>query len=324
MEYRRLGAAGAKVSEIALGNWITHGGSVGDDAAKACVRAALDNGIIFFDTADIYERGKAEAVLGKALKGVKRSDYFLATKTFWSMGDNPNDRGLSRKHIMESIDGSLERLKTDYVDLYQAHRYDRHTPLLETMRAFNDLVRSGKVHYIGISEWTAEQINDALGIADEMGFDRIVSSQPQYSMLWRVPEQEVMEICRQEGIGQAVFSPLATGVLTGKYRPGEKPPKDSRAATGGVMNDMLMNDRVFAAVQELRPLAEEAGISMATLALAWVLQNDNVSAAIIGATRPEQVVENVKASGVVLEQGLMKRIDEILADVIITDPSLAG
>jgi len=324
MQYRRLGSAGAKVSEIALGNWITHGGSVGDDVAKACVRAALDNGVIFFDTADIYERGKAEAVLGKALKGVKRSDYFLATKVFWSMGDNPNDRGLSRKHIMESIDGSLERLKTDYVDLYQAHRYDRHTPLLETMRAFNDLVRSGKVHYIGVSEWTAEQINDALGIAEEMGFERIVSSQPQYSMLWRVPEQKVMEICRQEGIGQVVFSPLATGVLTGKYRPGEKPPKDSRAATGGVMNDALMNDSVFAAVQELRPLAEEAGVSMATLSLAWVLQNDNVSAAIIGATRPEQVEENVKASGVVLEQSLMKRIDEILADVIVTDPSLTG
>lgn len=324
MEYRRLGSAGAKVSEIALGNWITHGGSVGDDAAKACVRAALDNGIIFFDTADIYERGKAEAVLGKALKGVKRSDYFLATKVFWSMGDNPNDRGLSRKHIMESIDNSLDRLKTDYVDLYQAHRYDRHTPLLETMRAFNDVVRSGKAHYIGISEWTAEQIRDALGIADEMGFDRIVSSQPQYSMLWRVPEEKVMEICRQEGIGQVVWSPLAMGVLTGKYKPGEEHPKGSRGATGGAMNDAFMNDQVFAAVQELKPLAEEAGLTLSQLALAWVLQNDNVSAAIIGATRPEQIEENVKASGVVLEQALIKRIDEVLADVIITDPSLTG
>jgi voltage-dependent potassium channel beta subunit len=324
MEYRRLGSAGAKVSEIALGNWITHGGSVGDDAAKACVRAALDNGIIFFDTADIYERGKAETVLGKALKGVKRSDYFLATKVFWSMGSGPNDRGLSRKHMMESIDGSLERLQTDYVDLYQAHRYDRHTPLLETMRTFHDIVESGKAHYIGISEWTAEQINDALGIADEMGFHRIVSSQPQYSMLWRVPEQKVMELCRQEGIGQVVFSPLAMGVLTGKYKPGEGPPKGSRAATGGGMNDAFMNDQVFTAVQELVPLAEEAGSTTAQLALAWVLQNDNVSSAIIGATRPEQVEENVKASGVVLEHSLMKRIDEVLADVIISDPSLTG
>ncbi|MGH2752867.1 MAG: aldo/keto reductase family protein [Actinomycetota bacterium] len=324
MEYRRLGSAGAKVSEIALGNWITHGGSVGEEAAHGCVRAALDAGVIFFDTADIYERGKAEAVLGRALKGVKRSDYFLATKVFWSMGAGPNDRGLSRKHIMESIDGSLERLQTEYVDLYQAHRYDRHTPLEETIRAFDDLVRMGKVHYIGISEWTADQIAHGLRLADGMGLTRIVSSQPQYSMLWRVPEPEVIELCRQEGIGQVVWSPLAMGVLTGKYVPGKPVPEGSRAATGGAMNDRLTTDEVLRAVQELRPLAEEAGVTMATLALAWVLQNDNVSAAIIGATRPEQVRENVKASGVRLEEGLMKRIDEVLADVIIRDPSLTG
>jgi aryl-alcohol dehydrogenase-like predicted oxidoreductase len=324
MEYRALGASGAQVSEIALGNWITHGGQVGDDAAISCVHAALEEGIIFFDTADIYEIGKAEEVLGRALDGVKRSDVFLATKTYWPMSDNPNDRGLSRKHIRESIEGSLKRLRTDYVDLYQAHRYDTETPLEETMRAFDDLVRAGKVNYVGISEWTADQIADALRIADEMGLDRIVSSQPQYSMLWRVPEAEVIPLCRKEGIGQVCWSPLAMGVLTGKYKPGEPFPEGTRAAHGSGLSKRYLSDETLRRVQELRPLADEAGLSMAGLALAWVLQNDNVSAVIIGATRPEQVRENVKAAGVRLDRELLTKVDEILGDSVERDPSLTG
>lgn len=324
MEYRRLGSSGAKVSSIALGNWITHGGQVGDQAAIDCVRAALDAGIIFFDTADIYEKGKAEAVLGRALEGVERSDYFLATKTYWPMGDNPNDKGLSRKHIHESIDRSLTRLKTDYVDLYQAHRYDEETPLEETLRAFDDLVRRGKVNYVGISEWTADQIADALRIADGMGFDRIVSSQPQYSMLWRVPEAEVIPLCRKEGIGQICWSPLAMGVLTGKYLPGESFPEGTRAALGSGINRRFLEEETLRKVQKLRPIAEKAGLSMAELALAWVLQNDNVSAVIIGATRPEQVEENVKAAGVRLEEDLLREIDDVLEGSVERDPSLTG
>ena len=324
MEYRALGASGAKVSAIALGNWITHGGQVGDDAAISCVRAALEAGVIFFDTADIYEKGKAEEVLGRALEGVERSDVFLATKTYWPMSDNPNDKGLSRKHINESIDKSLRRLRTDYVDLYQAHRYDEETPLEETLRAFDDLVRSGKVNYVGVSEWTADQIADALRIADGMGFDRLVSSQPQYSMLWRVPEAEVIPLCQKEGIGQVCWSPLAMGVLTGKYVPGESFPEGTRAALGSGINRKFLADETLRRVQELRPLAEQAGLSMASLALAWVLQNENVSAVIIGATRPEQVHENVKAAGVKLEPDLLKAVDQVLGDSVERDPSLTG
>jgi aryl-alcohol dehydrogenase-like predicted oxidoreductase len=324
MEYRRLGRAGMKVSEIALGNWITHGGQVGDDAAIACVRRALDEGIVFFDTADIYERGKAEAVLGRALSGVERSSYVLATKVFWAMGDGPNDRGLSRKHIMESCEASLKRLQTDHIDLYQAHRFDVNAPLDETLRAFDDLVRQGKVNYIGISEWTAGQIAEGLRIADQMGFDRIVSSQPQYSMLWRVPEAEVIPLCRREGIGQVCWSPLAMGVLTGKYKPGEAPPPGTRAQRGSGIAREFLEDRTLVAVQGLRQIASDAGFSMAALAVAWVLQNENVSAAIVGATRPEQVSENVKASGVHLDPDTLKRIDEVLEGVVITDPSRTG
>ncbi len=227
MEYRQVGSAGVQVSEIALGNWITHGGQVGVDAARSCVEAAFDEGINFFDTADVYERGKAEAVLGDILKGVRRSSYVLATKVFWSTGETVNDSGLSRKHIIESCNASLKRLQTDYVDLYQAHRFDSEVRLEETLQAFDDLVRQGKTMYIGVSEWTAGQISEALTIADEMGFDRIISSQPQYSMLWRVPEAEVIPLCRREGIGQIVWSPLAMGVLTGKYKPGEDRPQGS-------------------------------------------------------------------------------------------------
>jgi aryl-alcohol dehydrogenase-like predicted oxidoreductase len=324
MEYRRLGSAGMKVSEIALGNWITHGGQVGNDAARSCVQAALNSGITFFDTADIYERGAAESVLGDILKDVERSSYVLATKVFWPMGDGPNDGGLSRKHITESCHASLNRLRTDYVDLYQAHRYDQDTPLYETVRAFEDLVRAGKALYIGISEWTADQISAALKIADDMGFDRIVSSQPQYSMLWRVPEAEVMPLCRKEGIGQICWSPLAMGVLTGKYEPGRPPPQGSRGAYGSGMHEDFLGEPTLTAVQNLKPIAQELGLSMAGLALAWVLASDNVSAAIIGATKPEQVTENVKASGVKLDDDVLKRIDEVLEGVIERDPSLTG
>lgn len=324
MEYRHLGNSGLKVSEIALGNWVTHGGQVGDDAAKQCVHAALDANISFFDTADIYERGKAESVLGNILKGHKREHLVIATKVFWPMSNDPNDRGLSRKHMLESIDNSLARLQMDYVDLYQAHRFDTEVPLEETMMAFDQIVRDGKARYIGISEWTAEQIAEALTIADEMGLHRIVSSQPQYSMLWRVPEAEVMALCRNEGIGQICWSPLAMGVLTGKYKPGEPPPQGSRGAYGQGVSQDYLSEATLRAVQDLRPIADDLGLSMATLALAWVLQNDNVSAAIIGATKPEQVTENVKASGIKLEDTTLKAIDEALADVVITDPSLTG
>lgn len=324
MRYRSLGRSGLKVSEIALGNWVTHGGQVGDDAARDCVHAALDAGINFFDTADIYERGAAEQVLGDILSERDRDSLVLATKVFWPMSDDPNDRGLSRKHMLRSCEKSLRRLQTDYVDLYQAHRYDRRTPLEETMRAFDDLVRQGKVMYVGISEWTADQIADALRIADEMGFDRIVSSQPQYSMLWRVPEREVMKLCRDEGIGQIVWSPLAMGVLTGKYKPGDPPPQGSRAAYGQGVRQEYLDQGTLEAVQNLGPIADRLAITMATLALAWVLQNDNVAAAIIGATRPEQVTENVKASGVELPDEVLKEIDEVLSGVVVDDPSLTG
>ena len=324
MEYRRLGKSGLRVSEIALGNWITHGGQVGNDAARACVEAALEAGITFFDTADVYARGAAESVLGDILKDVRRSSYVLATKVFWPTGDGPNDRGLSRKHIIESCNASLRRLRTDYVDIYQAHRYDQDTPLYETLRAFEDLVRSGKALYVGISEWTADQIADALKIADDMGFDRIASSQPQYSMLWRVPEAEVIPLCRKEGIGQICWSPLAMGVLTGKYEPGKPAPQGSRGEYGSGIHEDFLSDKTLTAVKNLAPIARELGLTMAALALAWVLANDNVSAAIIGATKPEQVAENVKASGVKLDDDVLKRIDDALGDVVERDPSLTG
>ncbi len=326
MEFRRLGRSGLKVSEIAYGNWITHGGQVEEDAAIACVRAAFDAEISFFDTADVYSQGRAESVLGRALSGVRRESYVLATKVFWPTGESVTDRGLSRKHVIESCSGSLRRLGTDYVDLYQAHRYDDETPLEETMRAFDDLVRAGKVHYIGVSEWTADQIADALRIAGEMGFDRIVSSQPQYSMLWRVIEAEVVPLCEKEGIGQIVWSPIAQGVLTGKYRPGAEPPAGTRAAdpTGASFVRRWLRDEVLERVERLRPIADDAGLSMAQLAIAWVLQNPNVSAAIIGATRPEQVTENVVATGVRLEPELLARIDEVLGPVVERDPARTG
>ncbi len=304
MEFRHLGKSGLKVSEIAYGNWITHGSQVEEDAALACVQAALDAGITTYDTADVYAGTRAEEVLGRALQGERRDSYELFTKVYWPTGRGVNDRGLSRKHIMESINGSLRRLQTDYVDLYQAHRFDYETPLEETLRAFDDLVRQGKVLYIGVSEWTAPQIADALRIADEMGFDRIVSNQPQYNMLWRVIESEVVPLCQREGVGQIVWSPIAQGVLTGKYAPGAAPPTGSRATdekSGADFISRYLRDDVLTRVQQLAPIAADCGLTLAQLAVAWVLQNTNVSTAIIGATRPEQVHENVKASGVKLD-----------------------
>jgi aryl-alcohol dehydrogenase-like predicted oxidoreductase len=324
MEHRHLGRSGLKVSEIAYGNWITHGSQVEEDAARQCVAAALDEGISTFDTADVYAGTRAEAVLGRALHGQRRESVEICTKVFWPTGPGPNDRGLSRKHIMEAAHGSLRRLQTDYVDLYQAHRYDYGTPLHETIRAFNDLVRQGKVLYVGVSEWRADEIAAALKIADEMGFDRIVSNQPQYNMIWRVIESEVIPLCEQEGIGQVVFSPIAQGVLTGKYLPGSAPPAGSRATdpSGSGFIQNYLTDGLLNRVRELRPLAEEAGLSLAQLAVAWVLQNPNVSAAIIGATRPDQVRENVKASGARLDPGLLRRIDDVLGPEIQRDPEL--
>ncbi len=323
MEFRHLGRSGLMVSEISYGNWITHGSQVEEEAAKLCVQAALDEGITTFDTADVYAGTKAEEVLGRAIKGVRRESLEIFTKVYWPTGPGRNDRGLSRKHITESINGSLRRLQTDYVDLYQAHRFDYETPLEETLKTFDDLVRQGKVLYIGVSEWTADQIAQALKIADEMGFDRIVSNQPQYSMLWRIIEPEIVPLIEKEGVGQIVWSPIGQGVLTGKYVPGQQPPEGSRATdkSGSAMIARFMRDDVLARVQELKPIAADLGLTMAQLAIAWVLQNQNVSSAIVGATRPEQVRDNVKASGVKLEAGVLKRIDEVLGDVVERDPA---
>ncbi|HEX7745441.1 MAG TPA: aldo/keto reductase family protein [Micromonosporaceae bacterium] len=322
MEFRHLGRSGLMVSEISYGNWITHGSQVEEEAAVACVRAALDAGVTTFDTADVYANTRAEAVLGRALTGERRAGLEIFTKVYWPTGPGPNDRGLSRKHIMESIDGSLGRLQTDYVDLYQAHRFDYATPLDETMAAFADVVRAGKALYIGVSEWTADQIRQAHQLARELKI-QLVSNQPQYSMLWRVIEAEVVPTCEELGIGQIVWSPIAQGVLTGKYQPGQPPPAGSRATdekSGASFIADLMSDEVLTAVQRLRPLAEQAGLSMAQLAIAWVLQNPNVSSAIIGATRPEQVHDNVQATGVRLDGDLLKAIDEIMDPVTERDP----
>src|SRR4051812_10733347 len=324
METRNLGKSGLKISEIAYGNWLTHGSQVEEDAALACVRQALDEGITTFDTADVYANTKAESVLGKALQGERRESLEIFTKVYWPTGPGRhNDHGLSRKHIMESIHGSLERLGTDYVDVYQAHRYDYETPLEETMEAFADIVHSGKAHYIGVSEWRAEEIRAGHRLARELRIP-LVSNQPQYNLLWRVIETEVVPTCEELGIGQVVFSPIAQGVLTGKYKPGEEYPAGSRATDekgGADMISRWLNNDVLARVQKLQPLADQAGLSLAQLSVAWVLQNSNVSAAIIGASRPEQVTENVKAAGVRLDQDLLKSIDGVLEGVIERDPS---
>ncbi|GAA4399359.1 aldo/keto reductase family protein [Ornithinibacter aureus] len=327
MRFRYLGNSGLKISEITYGNWLTHGSQVENDIATQCVRAALDHGISTFDTADVYANTKAESVLGEALKGERRESLEIFTKVYWPTGPGgKNDTGLSRKHIMESINGSLTRLQTDYVDLYQAHRFDTETPLEETMTAFADIVRQGKALYIGVSEWTAEQIRAGHALAKELNI-QLISSQPQYSMLWRVIEGEVVPTSEELGISQIVWSPIAQGVLTGKYVPGQAPPQGSRAADdkgGADMIKRFMNDDVLTRVQALKPVADEAGLTMAQLAVAWVLQNRNVAAALVGASRPEQVGENVKASGVTLEPELMARIDEVLGDVVQRDPALTA
>ncbi|HET6168424.1 MAG TPA: aldo/keto reductase family protein [Marmoricola sp.] len=324
MQTRNLGHSGLKITEIAYGNWITHGSQVEEDAAVACVRQALDVGITTFDTADVYAGTRAESVLGKALAGERREGLEIFTKVYWPTGPGHNDHGLSRKHILESIDGSLRRLGTDYVDLYQAHRYDHETPLEETMLAFADVVRSGKALYIGVSEWRAEEIRAAAALARDLHVP-LISNQPQYNMLWRVIEAEVVPTCEELGLSQIVWSPIAQGALTGKYLPGQPPPAGSRATdkSGGADNvSGWLDDTILTAVQELKPLADQAGLSMAQLAVAWTLQNPNVAAAIIGASRPEQVVDNAKASGVVLEDDLLAAIDGVLGDLVKRDPAL--
>ncbi|TDW75607.1 aldo/keto reductase family protein [Kribbella pratensis] len=324
MDFRFLGNSGLKVSEISYGNWLTHGSQVENEQARACVRAALDAGITTFDTADTYANTAAESVLGEALAGERRESLEIFTKVYWPTGPKgPNDTGLSRKHIHESINGSLKRLGTDYVDLYQAHRYDTETPLEETMEAFADVVRQGKALYIGVSEWTAEQLQEGHRLARELRIP-FVSNQPQYSMLWRVIEAEVVPASEELGIGQVVFSPIAQGVLTGKYLPGQQPPEGSRATDekgGATFIKRFLTDDVLTRVQELKPIADEVDLSLSQLAVAWVLQNPNVSSAIVGASRPEQVTENVKASGVKLDDGLLKRIDEVLGGIVERDPA---
>ncbi|GAA1978778.1 aldo/keto reductase family protein [Catenulispora subtropica] len=328
MEHRALGRSGLFISEIIYGNWLTHGEGVERDTAAACVQAALDAGVTTFDTADVYAQGAAEEVLGQALKGVRRESLEIATKVCLPTGPGRNDRGLSRKHVIESCHSSLRRLGTDYVDLYQAHRFDDETPLAETLIAFDDLVRAGKVLYLGVSEWRAGQIAEALRLAGDLGLrSRIVANQPQYNMLWRVIEPEVVPLSEREGIGQIVFQPLAQGVLTGKYLPGEPAPAGSRADAGGRAPQFIsrvLGDTLLRRVQELRPIAADAGLTMAQLAVAWTLNRPGVSAAIIGATRPEQVRDNAGASGVTLDAETLKRIDDVLGDLVDRDPAKTG
>jgi aryl-alcohol dehydrogenase-like predicted oxidoreductase len=327
MEFRYLGRSGLKVSAVSYGNWVTHGSQVEADAATTCVRAALDAGITTFDTADVYANTLAESILGDALAGQRRESLEIFTKVYFPTGPKgPNDTGLSRKHILESINGSLTRLQTDYVDLYQAHRYDHETPLEETMLAFADVVRSGKALYIGVSEWTADQLRAGAQLAKELHVP-LVSNQPQYSALNRVIEGEVVPTSRELGISQVVFSPIAQGVLTGKYLPGQPPPAGSRATdeSGGAdFIKRLLTDDVLTRVQQLTPLAEAEGLSMAQLAVAWVLQNDNVATAITGGSRPEQVTDNAAAAGHRLSAETLAGIDTALGDAVVSDPALTG
>jgi aryl-alcohol dehydrogenase-like predicted oxidoreductase len=321
--YRYLGNSGFKISEITLGNWVTHGSQVGDDAAIKTVHAALDAGITTFDTADTYANTAAEVVLGKALEGQRRESLEIFTKVYFPTGPmGPNDTGLSRKHILDSINGSLKRLGTDYVDLYQAHRFDHETPLEETFQAFADIVRQGKALYIGVSEWTAEQLREGHALAKQLGI-QLISNQPQYSMLWRVIEGKVVPTSEELGISQIVWSPMAQGVLSGKYLPGQPVPDGSRATdekSGANFIKRFLRDDVLEAVQRLKPIADEAGLSMPQLAIAWVLQNPNIAAALVGASRPEQLADTVKASGVTLDSGTLAAIDSALGDAVFADP----
>ncbi|MBF4571025.1 aldo/keto reductase family protein [Herbiconiux sp. VKM Ac-1786] len=324
MKFRYLGNSGLKISEITYGNWLTHGSQVENDTATQCVRAALDNGITTFDTADAYANTVAEQVLGDALKGERRSSLEIFTKVYWPTGPKgPNDTGLSRKHILESIDGSLQRLGTDYVDLYQAHRYDYETPLFETMQAFADVVRQGKALYIGVSEWTADQLREGHALAESLGF-QLISNQPQYSMLWRVIEEEVVPASKELGISQIVWSPVAQGVLTGKYKAGQPLPSGSRATDekgGADTVKSFLTDDILQRVEKLEPIAASLDLTMAQLAIAWVLANENVAAAIIGASRPEQVASNVEASGVELPAEVLAQIDDVLGSAAVSDPA---
>jgi len=325
MQHRYLGNSGLKISEIIYGNWLTHASQVGDKQAIETVKAALEGGITTFDTADVYANQAAETVMGNALKGQRREGLEILTKVYWPVAEKgPNDVGLSRKHIMESIDGSLTRLQTDYVDLYQAHRFDYETPLEETMQAFGDLVRMGKVLYVGVSEWNAEQIQQGQELASQMGY-RLISNQPQYSMLWRVIEEKVVPMSEKLGLSQIVWSPLAQGVLTGKYLPGAPLPADSRAANseiGGFM-EKFMSDETLTKVQQLKPLADEMNLTLAQFSIAWVLQNKNIAAAIVGASKPEQIASNIAAAGVEIPSATMESVDKILGNSIVKDPELS-
>lgn len=321
MEYRRLGRAGVHVSSIALGSWLTYGNAVEEQTAIETIHKAYELGINFFDTANVYNRGEAEKVVGRALGDFSRDSFVLATKVFFPMGDGPNDHGLSRKHIMEQCHASLRRLNTDYIDLYQCHRYDTDTPLEETLRALDDLVTQGKILYAGVSEWSATQLADAVYFARQHNLDQIVSNQPIYNMLTRYIERDVIPFSEREGIGQVVFSPLAQGVLTGKYKPGQQPEKGTRGAdeqNNTFMQDLL-SDRTLSAVQQLEGVAKDLDCKLSQLALAWVLRQPNVSAAIIGASRPAQVEENIKAGDIKLSEDVLKRVDEILANVASFD-----
>ncbi len=315
MKYRRLGTTGVKVSEISLGSWLTYGGYVEDENAIKSIHKAYELGINFFDTANVYRRGEAEKVVGKALKEFSRESYVLATKVFWPMGDGVNDHGLSRKHIMEQANASLNRLNHDYIDLYYAHRYDTETPLDETLRAFDDLVNQGKVLYIGVSEWTPAQIAEAIHIADKKLLDRIVVNQPVYNMFNRYIEDEIIPLSEVHGIGQVVFSPLAQGMLTGKYKKDVPAPKGSRAAdeNGSKMLARYLTNENYQRVEQLEKVASDLGVTLAQLSLAWILVQKNVSSALIGASRPEQVEENVKAVDIVLSQDVIDAIEGILA-----------
>jgi aryl-alcohol dehydrogenase-like predicted oxidoreductase len=314
MRLRRLGDSDLQVSEISLGSWLTYGGGVADEQARACVDAAFEAGINFIDTANVYARGSAEEFLGDVLEGRPRDSYVLATKLYFPMDDTGENQGLSRAQVEKQIDDSLRRLRTDHVDLYQCHRYDTRTPLEETMAALNEVVVSGKARYIGFSEWTAPQIQASLDLSREHGWAKFVSSQPQYSMLWREPEDEVIPLCKANGISQIVWSPLAQGALTGKYKPGSAPPAGSRATSEqmGHMMGRWLDDDVLETVQRLGPIADRLGITMAQLALAWVLRDENVASAIVGASRPEQVHDNASASGVELDADTLQEIETIL------------
>jgi aryl-alcohol dehydrogenase-like predicted oxidoreductase len=322
MNYRKLGSSDLEVSEISLGSWLTYSGGVGLEQARACTDAAFEAGINFFDTANAYGRGAAESAWGEILSGRPRDSYVLATKVWGQMSDDPEDRGLSGAQILKQVDASLERLQTDHVDLYQAHRFDPDVPIEETIEALQQVVASGKARYLGFSEWLPEQLQAAIDIA---GPDLFVSSQPQYSMLWRAPEADIFPLCSANGISQIVWSPLGQGLLTGKYRAGEEPPSDSRAASSdmGFAMGLLMSDAVLEAVENLRPVAEEANLSMAELALAWVLRRPELASAIVGASRPEQVHANAKASGIELTPDTLAAIDAALGDVPVTEPTPA-